>query len=99
MKQRTSVFAESILFLAIISVVTIISVASVHADHNVDINTATVTELKTISGIGKVLAERIVEYRENERPFNTVDDLLNVKGIGNVTLDKIRNHVIIGVES
>ena len=47
-------------------------------------------------GIGKVLAERIVEYRENEQAYKTVDDLLNVKGIGKATLEKIRDHVTVG---
>ena len=62
------------------SVVIVLSAAAVHADEKVNINTATVNELKTIPGIGKVLAELIVEYRENEQAFKTVDDLLNVKG-------------------
>ena len=96
MRQRVKLFVDSILFIAIMSVVIIVSTAVVHAEHNVNINTATVKELKTVSGIGKVLADRIVEYRENERSFNTVEDLRNVKGIGKATLEKIRDHVTVG---
>ncbi len=99
MRQRTRLFVDSILFIVVMSVVMVMSAAAVHADHNVNINTATVKELKTISGIGKVLAERIVEYRETERPFDAVDDMLNVKGIGKATLEKIRAHVTVGEKS
>ncbi|MBQ26648.1 MAG: competence protein ComEA [Nitrospiraceae bacterium] len=81
------------------SIVMVMSIAAVYADHNVNINTATVEELKPITGIGKVHAERIVEYRENERLFNAVDDLLNVKGIGKETLEKFREHVTVDEES
>ena len=99
MKQRARLFVDGILFIVIMSVVMAMSAAVVHADHNVNINTATVKELTTISGIGKVLAERIVEYRENERPFKTVEDLRNIKGIGKATLEKMRDHVTVGEES
>ena len=96
MRKRARWFVDSILFIGIVSVVMIMGTAAVHADHNVNINTATVKELKTISGIRKVLAERIVEYRENVQPFKTVDDLRKVKGIGKGTLEKIRDHVTVG---
>lgn len=99
MRQRTRLFVDSILFIMVMSVVMVMSAAVVHADHNVNINTATVKELKTVSGIGKVLAERIVEYRENERSFKTVEDLRNVKGIGKATLEKLRGHVTVGEKS
>ena len=99
MRQRTRLFVDSVMFIVVMSVVMVMGAAAVHADHNVNINTATVKELKTISGIGKVLAERIVEYRENVKAFNTVEDLLNVKGIGKATLEKIRDHVTVGEKS
>lgn len=99
MRQRTRLFVDSIMVIVVMSVVMVMSAATVHADHNVNINTATVKELKTISGIGKVLAERIVEYRETERSFKTVEDLRNIKGIGKATLEKIRDHVTVSKES
>lgn len=66
------------------------------ADGKVNINTATVEELQTLSGIGEVKAERIVAYRKNNGPFKSVEDLLNVPGIGQATLDTIRNSVTVG---
>ena len=99
MRQRVKLFVGSVIFIGLMSVVMVMSAAVAHADHNVNVNTATVKELKTVPGIGKVIAERIVEYKENERAFNTIEDLLNVKGIGKETLEKLRDHVTVGEES
>ncbi len=96
LRQKARLFVYRILFAVIMIVVMVMSTAAVHAAQKVNINTATAKELKSISGIGKVLAERIVEYRENEQAYKTVDDLLNVKGIGKATLEKIRDHVTVG---
>jgi len=54
-----------------------------------NINTVTAQELQTIPGIGVVRAQAIIDYREANKPIE-VDDLINVKGIGEVTLAKIR---------
>ncbi len=57
----------------------------------VNINTASVEELcEVLPGIGEVKAKRIVEYREAAGGFDSIDELLNVKGIGEKTLEKIR---------
>ncbi len=62
----------------------------------VDINTATVEELQTIKGIGPVKAQRIIDYRTQNGPFKSVDDLNAVKGIGDKSLNKIRSQVTTG---
>lgn len=59
----------------------------------VDINTANSAELEGLPYIGKVLAERIVEYREINGPFKSKRDLLKVKGIGQNLLDKIKDQI------
>ena len=46
-----------------------------------NINSATVEELDELPGIGPVIANRIIEYRQN-KPFSTIEDIMNVKGIG-----------------
>ena len=63
------------------------------ASSKININTASETELQTITGIGPVLSGRIVEYRTLNGPFQSVDDLVNVKGIGPATLEKMRNEI------
>ncbi len=59
----------------------------------ININTATAQELQTIRGIGPAMAKRIIEYRQTSGGFSTVDDLTNVKGIGEKTLEKIRSSI------
>jgi competence protein ComEA len=60
-----------------------------------NINSASATELETLPGIGEVLAATIVEYRDQNGPFASVDDLLDVSGIGPATLEEIRDQVTI----
>ena len=62
----------------------------------IDINSASVNQLQMLPNIGEVLAERIVEYRKQSGPFNTIDDLLCVNGIGEKTLDDLRQYITIG---
>jgi competence protein ComEA len=61
----------------------------------ININTASATELETLSGIGEVLSATIVEYRTQNGPFVSVDDLLDVSGIGPATLEEIRDQVTV----
>lgn len=70
------------------------SQAAVPAVESVNINSASVEELqKSLKGIGKVKAQAIVDYRTANGPFATVDQLLEVKGIGKGTLDKNRDRI------
>lgn len=61
----------------------------------VNINTATATEFETLSGIGEVLAAAIVDYRTENGPFASVDELEDVSGIGPATLEEIRDQVTV----
>lgn len=61
----------------------------------ININSASATELETLSGIGEVLASTIVEYREQNGPFASVEDLMDVSGIGPATLEEIRDQVTV----
>lgn len=56
----------------------------------VDINTADAASLESLPGIGPSLAAAIVEHRRRHGPFVTVDDLIDVSGIGPVKLEQIR---------
>jgi competence protein ComEA len=61
----------------------------------ININTAGATELEALSGIGEVLAAAIVDYRTDNGPFASVDDLESVSGIGPATLEEIRDQVTV----
>lgn len=65
----------------------------------VDLNTATAEELQKLEGIGPVLSQRIVEYRTLHGAFTSVDELLEVNGIGSAKLEAIRNNVTLGEET
>ncbi len=59
----------------------------------IQLNRATAAELDELPGIGPVIAQRIVDYRETKGPFQTVEDLLDVPGIGEAKLASIRDLV------
>lgn len=60
-----------------------------------NVNTATATELEELPGIGEVLAQRIVDYRTDNGPFASVDQLLDVSGIGDSILESLRELVTV----
>jgi len=68
---------------------------SVQTNGPVNINTATVMELQTLPGIGPVLAANIVDFREINGAFSSVDELINVALIGQTTLDRLRGLVTV----
>lgn len=75
---------------------TVASGAQQDADSaQINLNTATLEELQTISGIGAKRAQDIIDYRDNNGGFSSVDDLKNVSGIGEKTLEKLKAEVTV----
>lgn len=62
----------------------------------VNLNTATVAELDVLKGVGPGKAKAIVEYREKNGPFKSVDDLTLVKGFGEKSIQKLRPDLTVG---
>ncbi len=62
----------------------------------VNLNTATTSELESLPGIGPVLAQRIVEARTTNGPFESVDDLALVQGVSRKLVDELRPLVMVG---
>jgi competence protein ComEA len=62
----------------------------------IDPNKATATDLEAIPGIGPVLARRIIEFREAQGPFQNIETLQAVKGLGPGKLKKIRSFLVVG---
>ena len=65
------------------------------SDQPVNINTADAAELQTLDGIGEKKAAAIIEYREQHGGFSSVDELAEVPGIGEKTLDKLRGKITV----
>lgn len=65
----------------------------------VNINTADQAELESLPGVGAVKAEAILEYRSKNGPFQSIEELLEVDGIGEKTLDKLRDLITISTEN
>ena len=64
-------------------------------DGSVSLNTASTTDLETLPGVGPVIAAQIVAHREAHGPFQAVEDLLDVPGIGEAKLAAIRDLVTV----
>ena len=62
----------------------------------ININTATIEELCLLPGIGESTAQAITDYRQEHGDFRTVDDLINVSGIGPSTLNKLKYLITAG---
>lgn len=61
----------------------------------ININTATKSELVTLNGIGAATAQKIIEHRELNGKFNSIDEIKNVSGIGNAKFEAIKNYIAI----
>ncbi|MGM0766612.1 MAG: ComEA family DNA-binding protein [Pseudomonadota bacterium] len=80
--KRTPLIATLVLLFSLVT-------GFVHAEPTaININTADVETLASLNGIGQSKAEAIVAYREANGPFQSAADLVNVKGIGEVTVEK-----------
>lgn len=59
----------------------------------ISINSATKEELQSLSGVGESKAVAIIKYREENGPFNSLEDIMNVSGIGNSLFEKIKDNI------
>jgi competence protein ComEA len=62
----------------------------------VNINTASVTDLEGLPGVGAKTAARIVEYRQKNGPFKKVEELMNVRGLGEKNFLKLKPQLTVG---
>ncbi len=61
----------------------------------VNLNTATAAQLETLPGIGKATAERILEYRQKNGGFKKVEELMNVRGVGEKSFLKLKTLIMV----
>jgi competence protein ComEA len=65
------------------------------AGGKVNINTADSAALQTLNGVGPATAQKIIDYREQHGPFASIEDLTKVSGIGDKTLEKLRDYIAV----
>lgn len=70
--------------------------AAPQATGKLDLNTATTSQLQMLPGIGQVLAQNILTYRQENGPFTSIDELTNVDGIGVKRLEEILDYITVG---
>jgi competence protein ComEA len=68
---------------------------STSGDGLIDLNTATLTQLQTLPGIGAARAQSIIDYRETSGGFTHIEELMNISGIGTAIFSNIKERVIV----
>jgi competence protein ComEA len=61
----------------------------------ININNGTLADLDTLPGIGPAIAQRIIDYRQANGPFMTIEQIMDVSGIGPATFDKIKDQITV----
>ena len=79
--------------LMIVLVVAVAALASASSDGVVNVNTASAEQLELLPRIGPSISARIIEFREGNGPFESVEELQAVRGIGERTLELLRPYV------
>ena len=72
------------------------SAAGVASDGKININSASAEELDILPGIGPAFAQNIVDFRQANGPFNTIEEITLVSGIGDATFEKIKDRITVG---
>lgn len=62
---------------------------------SININTASLSELDALPGVGPAIAQRIIDYRSAHGKFHSVEEIKNVKGIGDKTFEKLKNYITV----
>ena len=69
--------------------------AKAPSNEKVNLNTATTEQLETLPGVGPAMAKRIIEHRTKSGKFTKIEDLLNIKGIGEKKFQKIKERLVV----
>jgi competence protein ComEA len=78
-----------------ISSVSVLAEKSTHSTEKVNLNSATVEQLQSLPGIGPAIAKSIIDHRTKVGKFNRIEEIINVKGIGEKKFQKIKDRLIV----
>lgn len=92
-KRAILSLALAVLFAAFLSIPD--QAAAHQSEKKVNINTASLAELQTLPRIGPAIAQRIIDFREENGKFTKITDLLKVKGIGEKTFEGLKDLIIV----
>ena len=84
-----------LLFSTLLMAMPWLSGPDVAAADKLDLNQATVEELDALPGVGPAIARRIVAFREKNGAFKRIEDLMNVRGIGEKTFLRLRDRIMV----
>jgi comEA protein len=98
MKNKTK--KRAILSLALVVLLTAFffipdPAAARQSNKKININTASLAELQTLPKIGPKIAQRIIDFREENGKFSSITDLLKVKGIGEKTFEQLKDSITV----
>ncbi len=94
-KMRIACVLALCLGLAVSSVSVLAQKSSPVTTEKVNLNSATAEQLQSLPGIGPVIAKSIIEYRTKVGKFNRIEEIINVKGIGEKKFQKIKDRLVI----
>jgi competence protein ComEA len=95
-KQIRRVFALALcLGLALMSASAMAQKSKSNLTEKVNLNTASIEQLQTLPGIGPSLAKTILDYRTKSGKFTRIEELLNVKGMGEKKFQKIKDRLVV----
>ncbi len=93
---KSSIAVRTFIFAALTVLLSLSPYVVFAEDGKVDINTATSQALTALEGVGEVIAERIVAFRQEHGLFKDITDIKKIKGIAEEKFEKIKNKIIIG---
>jgi competence protein ComEA len=94
--HRIVAFALAVAFGVLASSGVAVAAAQPAPEGKLNLNAASVEQLATLPGVGEKLAARIVEYRQKAGAFKSIQELMNVKGIGERNLEKLQPYLSLG---
>ena len=94
-KVKVACILALCLGLAISSVTALAQKSGPGPADKVNINSATAEQLQSLPGVGPVTAKAIIEYRTKVGKFNRIEEIINVKGIGEKKFQRIKDRIVV----